>query len=659
MMDPADSQERADDLALVTNLSLLDLTGSGAASHSRAPETPRKLEMQAQIRHLQEQLAAQQAVLEEETAARKAAQDEAKSANEAAAAKQAVLDAKQAELKEAQDEAKSANEAAAAKQAVLDAKQAELDEEMRNGMFRDLELQKKIEELKLFKINPRSLILSALPEVDDISSLKSSTSRAAERVKVTVVKPLHGFKKMQGEFTVSILADLERREDVHNIPPGTLRDGMHRAGSEQDLNSILDYTAFFSLNRLLDDVTCSSVAKGKFPYNADGAIYLTKELELMLLCEFKRHNLTVYGLDLVLNCNIKMNDRDNREVSLDSLDAVQQLVGYMILAKLRYGILTTYQYWWVVELCDNGEVLISEAYCWSDTGEYSVQAMLHYVVHLARTSRGKFSTPVLPPVLSPRAKKDQPDSGGGGGGDDKENQGFNGQGRKGGSSSGSKGKGKGGQASKVGGGKSACDASGGHRNAASLEFLRYLAENKNQITFQARLATGGSCGAGRLAAIKAYDTEEARDREVARHRRLRGLLGMPRVLKERLELEWSEAEERRVHAFVLEWVGPEDAGGARFGGARAAPLPVHGLKQVREVLGGMHRCGVAHGDLHEDNLVWDAAAGRAYVVDLSLGSTRGEADFVAECHEDMACVDRMLASARARDSDASAARLVR
>jgi hypothetical protein len=612
--------------------------------------------MQAQIRHLQEQLAANEKIANETAAAKQAELDEETAARKAA---QAELDAKQAELDEetaarkaAQDEAKLANEAAAAQQAAL-------NKEMRKGLFRDLELQKTIEELRLFKINPRSLILSALPEVDDISSLKSSTSRAAERVKVTVVKPLHGFKNMQREYTLSILADLELREDVHNIPPGTLRDGMRRAGSEQDLNSILDYTAFFSLNRLLDDVTCSSVAKGRFPYDADGAIYLTKELELLLLCELKRHNLTVYGLDLVLNCNIKMNDRDNREVSLDSLDAVQQLIGYMILAKLRYGILTTYQYWWVVELCDNGEVLISEAYCWSDTGECSVQAMLHYVVHLARTSRGKFSTPVLPPVLSPRAKKDQPDSGGGGGGeeDDKENQGSNGQGRKGGSSSGSKGKGKGGQASKVGGGKSACDASGGHRNAASFDFLRYLMEHKDRITFQARLATGGSCGAGRLAAIKAYDTEEARDREVARHRRLRGLRGMPRVLKERLELEWSEAEERRVHAFVLEWVGPEDAGGARFGGARAVPLPVHGLEQVREALGEMHRRGVAHGDLHEDNLVWDAAAGRAYVVDLSLGSTRGGADFVAECHEDMACVNRMLASALARD--ASAARLVR
>jgi hypothetical protein len=166
------------------------------------------------------ELDAKQAELYEETVARKAAQEKAKLADEAAAAQQAELDAKQAEL----------DEKTAAQKAVQD--EAKLaNEEMRKGMFRDLELQKTIEELRIFKINPRSLTLSALPDVNDISSLKSSTSSAAERMKVTVVKPLHGFKNMRREYTLSILADLECREDVHNIPPETLRDGMRQAGS--------------------------------------------------------------------------------------------------------------------------------------------------------------------------------------------------------------------------------------------------------------------------------------------------------------------------------------------------------------------------------------------------------------------------------------------
>ena len=143
------------------------------------------------------------------------------------------------------------------------------------------------------------MILSALPEVNDFTSLGSSTSRAVERVQFTEVKHMPGFKKKQREYTLSILADLERRKEVSNFPPGMLHDGERRAGSEKDLNSILDYTALFALNRLLDDVTSSSVANGKIAINADGAIYLTKELELLILCELKRHNLTVHGLDLV------------------------------------------------------------------------------------------------------------------------------------------------------------------------------------------------------------------------------------------------------------------------------------------------------------------------------------------------------------------------
>ena len=224
----------------------------------------------------------------------------------------------------------------------------------------------------------------------------SSTSRAVERVQVTVINPMPGFKNGQRNFTLSILADLERKPEVTNFPEGALRNGERKAGSEQDLNSILETSAFFALNRLLDDVTSSSVALGGSKINADGATYLTHELKLLLLYKLKRHNLTAHGIDLVLNCNIKLKDPSDPHVSKDPLDAVQQLVGYMIIAKLRYGILTTYEYWWVVELCENKDVCISEAYCWSDTGQCSVLAMLHYVVHLARESVGNFAAPSLP-----------------------------------------------------------------------------------------------------------------------------------------------------------------------------------------------------------------------------------------------------------------------
>ena len=177
----------------------------------------------------------------------------------------------------------------------------------------------------------------------------------------------------------------------------------------------------------------------------------------------------------------------------------------------------------------------------------------------------------------------------------------------------------------------------------------------DRITFQARMA-----GDERPVAIKAYDTEEARDAEVARFLRLQGLQAVPRLVRERLELVWSEAEETRVHALVLAWVGAEDEGGERFGGGRAAALPPPALVQVREALVRMHRLGVAHRDVREDNLVWDASGRRAYVLDLSHAVTEGDAGaegFAGLCQEDLSSVDRLLAAARARD--ASAARMVR
>ena len=249
-------------------------------------------------------------------------------------------------------------------------------------------------------------------------------------------------------------------------------------------------------------------------------------------------------------------------------------------------------------------------------------------------------------VVRKKAEEEQKD-GAGPAGDNKENHGRH---KGGGSSGGSKGsKGQSKQAG-AGGGKSECGAGG--RGKSVFTFVRFLTEHPNRITFQARMTGEDWCKAGQLAAIKAYDTEEARDAEVARYKRLQGLGGLPQVLRERLGLVWSEAEEGRVHALVLSWVGPDDAGGERFSGARAAAaLPARALAQVRATLVAMHGRGVAHGDVREDNVVWDAAAGQAYVVDLSHAATEGDAGagFAAECCEDLCRAERLFAEAQARE----------
>ena len=218
--------------------------------------------------------------------------------------------------------------------AVKDAKYGELFREYLHERSRmQEELRKCIEKLAHFKINPKILITSALPCTEDLTGLNSSTSRASERVVVKWVKELEGFKDAQRKFTLSILPEVEKRADVSNFPEGMLPWGERKAGSERDPNSILDYTTFFALNRLLEEVTSSSVSLGRFSINADGATYLSEELRLLLLFELKRHNLTKNGLNLVRNCIIKIQNLLDRSVNIDSLDAIQQLVGYMSLPR--------------------------------------------------------------------------------------------------------------------------------------------------------------------------------------------------------------------------------------------------------------------------------------------------------------------------------------
>ncbi len=85
---------------------------------------------------------------------------------------------------------------------------------------------------------------------------------------------------------------------------------------------------------------------------------------------------------------------------------------------------------------------------------------------------------------------------------------------------------------------------GGEQGATTgFRFVRFLVENDDQITFQAR----------RLAAIKAFDTVAERDREAGLFRRLRWLRAVPAVVDAQMELVWNESDERRVHALALEW----------------------------------------------------------------------------------------------------------
>jgi hypothetical protein len=428
--------------------------------------------------------------------------------------------------------------------------------------------------------------------------------------------------------------------------------------------SAVQWTVFFALNRLLMLAGVDSASVGHSEATkarADGSSFFIATLQCLLLYEIKRHNLTNYGADLFRNCLQSIRNPERRVGSKDALDAVQQLVGYMCIDKLRYGILTTYEFFWVVELCEDGSVLISDPYERSTKGEGSVLSLLVYVIHLARESLEN-SRPFIPPTL-PKVKTVGPKSAGAGPqgegpagtrSDDKENQGLRNK-RGAGSSEPVQRRALGEireakAASKT---KAAVVSAGDEWGLKASEFnvVRYLAHRRDCITFQAQLEGSKE---RRLVAMKAYASEQARDEEAVHYRALQGVEGVPELVAGALELAWSDKEERRVHALVVAWVGPPDAGGCRL--APAPALGLAALAQVREILRAMHARGVAHGDVRRANLCCDPSSGRAFVIDFSHSVARGGGGgvFKAECRADMWGVEQLMREARARESASGA-----
>ena len=458
--------------------------------------------------------------------------------------------------------------------------------------------------------NPYALMLDPIPSVTDISSKAASSSKAISRVDIQVVKEASNFKAVQKAYILSIKSDFEKRKDVKRY---FISD--RTVASEEDISATLNVIIFEVLNALVPEVKSGSARLAGISVKADAASFIIKTKETVVLYELKPENLIFDSVDMVELCQRDVG-QDLPKRAAEALDALQQLVGYMIEQKCRFAILTSYQYFWAVELRENGDVLVSPAYASSDSGENSVMSMLCYIIHIAcdTVQNGKKFTPPSIPRLT--IKDPTP-----------------------GVSNNTKEEKLGDSIAHSGTKDASINDTSDHWDwhpKDGFGVLRFLVDQADRITLQVRLRDG------RLAAVKAFDSAKDRNAEVNCYRTLEKLQAMgsiPRLLNGDLVLDWPDPDERRVHALVMEWVGPPDIGGGNFD---PPPLPDDALARVRETLGEMHEYGVAHSDVRRSNVMYESSTGRVAIFDFGFSCTRAELherDFAVRCEQDLRMVD--------------------
>jgi hypothetical protein len=83
-----------------------------------------------------------------------------------------------------------------------------------------------------------------------------------------------------------------------------------------------------------------------------------------------------------------------------------------------------------------------------------------------------------------------------------------------------------------------------------------------------------------------------------------------------------------------------------WGGGTYDVLPPAGLARAREIVEGLHRLGVVHGDVACRNMSYAPKTGRVVLFDFSEGGTRAgfgdEAAFESACGEDLERLDEEM-----------------
>ena len=477
----------------------------------------------------------------------------------------------------------------------------------------------------------QQLIDSALPNLEDKTSLTPSSSRACHRLAPRSVREWENFSDNVTRHRQSLPAQLLATPSLPKMPVFHGRGGVYTTYNELEICFTFLQTAGEALNALFNESVSTVIYSRARTDIGDGLrvpdfiserIYTEtdrranlpgsqldtdSDLEAvpMTVGEMKRHNFSVHGDDMV-----KLYD-DDAHVR----DAFYQLVGYQVRHNCKYGFMSTYEFTWATRLSASGILSISPAFRSDVSGDLSTLNMIYYVLCLAFDELADRSKPwKLPKNLrvlehgTVSLVQSQP-TGSAQTLGKRRNQESDDAGR---------------QGKRKGRAKSAC--------SLHVTLIQVMVSHEDRVTWQARGAN--KC----LLAVKGYSDAFERDREVECYQALQQLQGVsiPHLLESAVDLP--DANHRR-HALVTSWVD----------GRNYMTLPAGPLEQARQILSQMHALGVAHGDPRPENMRHDFRTGRLYVYDFSHALTRGRAGaaaFSRACAADLAAVDALLEESR-------------
>jgi hypothetical protein len=188
-----------------------------------------------------------------------------------------------------------------------------------------------------------------------------------------------------------------------------------------------------------------------------------------------------------------------------------------------------------------------------------------------------------------------------------------------------------------------------NKEGMSIKLLHIMMKHEDRETWCGRIVS-----TKQLVAVKGYHSKTARDREVHCYNLLASMQGqcIPFLLNSDFNFT---VHGHNWFGLVIEWIRDKDVM------ISTNQLSKHVLSKARAIVVQMHRKGVVHRDLRNDNLNYNPVTDEVYIYDFSDANTReqlGEHKFKKECHQDLQQLDELFKWAEQQSSDTNMFNLI-